>query len=77
LIVEYIRYKVDLDRAEAFVQAYQLASRALDQSEFCRGYELSQCTEDKRVFRAAYPGHPWRPDMQRDIVRQALSRAFT
>jgi hypothetical protein len=30
LIVEYIRYKVDLDRAEPFVQAYELASRALD-----------------------------------------------
>jgi heme-degrading monooxygenase HmoA len=50
LIVEYIRYKVDLDRAEPFVQAYQLASRALDQSEFCRAYELSECTENKRFF---------------------------
>jgi quinol monooxygenase YgiN len=50
LIVEYIRYKVDLDRAEPFVQAYQLASRALDQSESCRAYELSECTENKRFF---------------------------
>lgn len=50
MIVEYIRYKVDLDRAEPFVQAYQLASRALDQSEFCRAYELSECTENKRFF---------------------------
>ena len=56
MIVEYIRYKVDLDRGERFVQAYELASRALDQSEFCRGYELRTYLKIEGGTRSAIKG---------------------
>lgn len=45
MINEYIRYKIDTGRAEAFVQAYQKAGESLQASKHCEGYELSQCVE--------------------------------
>jgi quinol monooxygenase YgiN len=53
MIVEYIRYRVDGERSEAFEQAYRRASEALNVSEHCERYEVSRCTEDptKHVVR--------------------------
>ncbi len=45
MIVEYIRYTIDAARAEAFEQAYATASKSLQESPHCLGYELSRCTE--------------------------------
>jgi len=50
MIVEYIRYEIDNPKKETFVEAYSKASEYLDQSEFCLGYELTQCEEEPRNF---------------------------
>jgi quinol monooxygenase YgiN len=46
MVVEYIRYKIDDVRAEAFEQAYRRAAEALDASEHCERYEVSRGSED-------------------------------
>jgi quinol monooxygenase YgiN len=46
MIVEYIRYSIDDDRAEAFEDAYRRASEAPETSEHCERYEVSRCSED-------------------------------
>jgi quinol monooxygenase YgiN len=46
MIVEYIRYSIDTDRAQAFEQAYRRAAEALEASEHCERYEVSRCRED-------------------------------
>jgi hypothetical protein len=40
MIVEYIRYSIDSDRAEAFEHAYREASAALETSEHCEVDDL-------------------------------------
>lgn len=50
MTVEYIRYRIDEPRREAFVAAYREAAKALDDSEFCRGYQLTQCEEEPDRF---------------------------
>jgi quinol monooxygenase YgiN len=50
VITEYIRYAMPAERAEDLEPAYQRASRWLDQSAHCLGYELARCTEDKSKF---------------------------
>jgi heme-degrading monooxygenase HmoA len=53
MVVEYIRYTVDEERAGEFEEAYRRASEALETSEHCERYEVSRCTEDptQRVVR--------------------------
>lgn len=46
MVVEYIRYSVEEDRADAFEQAYRRASDSLDKSDHCQRYEVSRCRED-------------------------------
>jgi quinol monooxygenase YgiN len=46
MVVEYIRYSIDMRRAEAFEQAYRRAVKALEASEHCERYEVSRCSED-------------------------------
>jgi hemoglobin len=48
--VEYIRYRIDEARRAAFVAAYREAARALDESEFCLGYQLAHCEEEPERF---------------------------
>jgi quinol monooxygenase YgiN len=50
MVIEYIRYKIDSSRQESFIEAYQNASGFLRESEFCMGYELTQCEEVKENF---------------------------
>jgi quinol monooxygenase YgiN len=50
MIIEYIRYKIPGGKKEQFVQAYAEASKELDVSPHCQGYELTQCSEDKEFF---------------------------
>jgi quinol monooxygenase YgiN len=46
MIVEYIRYSIDADRADAFEEAYRRAAAVLDASAHCEDSEVSRCTED-------------------------------
>lgn len=50
MTVEYIRYKVTIEQREAFIATYKDASKELDTSEFCIGYELSECEEEAGQF---------------------------
>jgi quinol monooxygenase YgiN len=46
MIVEYIRYTIDDERADDFDAAYRRAAEALEASEHCERYELSRGTDD-------------------------------
>lgn len=48
--IEYIRYKISPDAHDEFLAAYAEASKSLDQSEYCLGYELSQCEEESERY---------------------------
>lgn len=46
MVVEYIRYAIDAERAQAFTDAYREAAKALEASDHCQRYEVARCTED-------------------------------
>jgi quinol monooxygenase YgiN len=48
--VEYIRYRIPKEDADAFVDAYRAAVVPLDASEYCLGYDLTQCAEEPELF---------------------------
>jgi quinol monooxygenase YgiN len=50
VIVEYIRYTIGAERADAFVSAYQTAAASLCESPACLAFELSRCTEAPDSF---------------------------
>ena len=50
MVVEYIRYSIDSERAQAFEQAYRRAAPALDASEHCERYEVSRCSDDPTQY---------------------------
>ena len=50
MVVEYIRYKIVADRADAFVRAYELAAASLRASKVCLAYELTRCVEAPESF---------------------------
>jgi quinol monooxygenase YgiN len=50
MVVEYIRYKIPLERRDAFIEAYSNASKQLDASEYCLAYELTECEEERESF---------------------------
>ena len=50
MTVEYIRYRIDEGRRDAFVAAYREAAKALDESEYCLGYQLAHCEEEPERF---------------------------
>jgi len=50
MIVEYIRYRIDEDRRQAFEDGYATAQAALLSSTHCRGWELTRCTEDPTQY---------------------------
>lgn len=50
MVVEYIRYRIEGDRTDLFVRAYEEAQTSLQQSPHCVGYELSRCTEAPNQF---------------------------
>jgi quinol monooxygenase YgiN len=45
MILEYIRYGIDSERADAFDRPYRQTGEALDASPHCERYEVSRCTE--------------------------------
>jgi hemoglobin len=50
MVVEYIRYSIDSERAQAFEQGYRRAAAALDASEHCERYEISRCSDDPTQY---------------------------
>jgi len=48
--IEYIRYKIKADSHDEFISAYKAAAQSLDNSEYCLGYELSQCEEEPERY---------------------------
>lgn len=50
MIVEYLRYTVEPERADAFVDAYRAASEPLMASPYCTAFELTRCVEDPTKF---------------------------
>jgi quinol monooxygenase YgiN len=44
-VVEYIRYQIAADKAEAFERAYAGAHVPLGRSPHCLGYDVSRCVE--------------------------------
>lgn len=48
--IEYIRYRIDEGRRQAFLDAYRAAATALDDSEYCLGYQMAQCEEEPDRF---------------------------
>jgi quinol monooxygenase YgiN len=50
MVVEYIRYKIGAERADAFLAAYRAAEPSLRGSPACLGYELTRCTEAPESF---------------------------
>jgi quinol monooxygenase YgiN len=50
MTIEYIRYRIDEARRDAFVAAYREAALALDDSPYCLDYELAQCDEEPDRF---------------------------
>lgn len=45
-MLEYIRYRIDPERAEAFEDAYRRAGEVLDRSPACRGFDVARCVEE-------------------------------
>ncbi|MFF0543984.1 putative quinol monooxygenase [Nocardia thailandica] len=50
MIVEYIRYTVGADRAEAFLAAYDTAAEVLDADPHCLAYEIARGVEEPEHF---------------------------
>lgn len=50
MIIEYIRYEIAADEAEAFIDAYRAAAKDLDSSPHCLGYELTRGVEEPQRF---------------------------
>lgn len=50
MVVEYIRYRIDADRREAFERAYSKAAASLDVSSHCLAYEIARGIEDPETY---------------------------
>ena len=50
MIVEYIRYTISADKRAEFEGAYAQASRSLDASAHCLGYELTRCVDEPGAY---------------------------
>ena len=50
MIVEYLRYSVPEERAEAFVADYEAAAGPLMASEHALSFDLCRCVEDATQF---------------------------
>jgi quinol monooxygenase YgiN len=50
MIVEYIRYRIPENEANAFEDAYRSAAESLDASPHCERYEVSRCTEEPAAY---------------------------
>jgi heme-degrading monooxygenase HmoA len=53
MIVEYIRYKIDVSRTGEFDEAYRRAGELLDASPHCHRWESTRCVDEpaKQIVR--------------------------
>lgn len=50
MIIEYVRYQIPTTRRDEFLAAYRAAGAALEASEHCARYEISQGIEEPDNF---------------------------
>jgi quinol monooxygenase YgiN len=50
MVIEYIRYKVELSQRESLLAAYTKAAAQLEVSPYCLAYELAECEEEAGHF---------------------------
>jgi quinol monooxygenase YgiN len=50
MVIEYIRYEVPRAQHDGFVDAYRAAAMALDTSDHCLAYEISEGVEEPDHF---------------------------
>lgn len=50
MIIEYLRYNVDTDRQQKFIEDYTAASEPLLSSPHAVSFEMCQCVEDPTQF---------------------------
>lgn len=50
MIVEYLRYEIDEDRQQSFIEAYKAAAKPLLSSEYALSFDMCQCVEDPSHF---------------------------
>lgn len=50
MTIEYIRYRIPDKKQSTFLSDYSKAVKALENSAYCLGYELSQCEEESDRF---------------------------
>ena len=50
MTIEYIRYKINAEQRDFFIESYTMAADQLAASEYCKAYELSECEEEPGVF---------------------------
>ena len=50
VIIEYVRYRIELSDAERFEAAYRAASASLEASSECLHYELARCHEEPERY---------------------------
>jgi len=50
MVVEYIRYRIDPDAAEAFERAYADAGGSLEASSHCLDHDVSRCVEEPAAY---------------------------
>ena len=74
-MIEYIRYRIPPERAQDFITAYRAAAAPLLGSEYCMGYDLSQCVEepDRWILRIRWTSVA---DHLEKFRRSASFRAF-
>ncbi|MFQ6547014.1 putative quinol monooxygenase [Aestuariibius sp. 2305UL40-4] len=50
MIVEYLRYRIDAARQDAFIAAYKAATEPLLASPYATAFDMARCVEDPSQF---------------------------
>ena len=76
MIVEYLRYTIPEERADAFEAAYATAAASLHGSPHCLGYELARCGEERRATSCGSSGTPQRATSRASAARRRSGRSW-
>lgn len=50
MVTEYIRYKIQREKIAQFIEDYKKAAMPLAGSQYCKDFDLTQCTEEETDF---------------------------
>jgi hypothetical protein len=50
MLVQYIRYRIDVAHRHNFVEAFALITKQLDTHPACLAYDLKECLDDPSLF---------------------------